>query len=322
MSSFKYIFKILLLVALSIGVMTSCSKDDEVIPEGNAVAGEGTENSGLEEDLGEITLYKVNGTNIQKVKDFDVKGENLAYQKDIAKHNEIWDLVKKIVPPNQLEKLDQFMIYDGTPSGSAGFVLEIKEDLSSWQMGIAINFAYEGGFNVAGELAYVIIHEFGHILTLNDTQLDASQTNCSTFNPGEGCSKPDAYINELYQNYWADIWGDHQLAWIEGEESLAKFYTTYQDRFVTEYAATNPGEDIAEVFATYVTKKDIPTGDTIAEKKILLMHNRSELVDFRNHIRRNLNLRGKGNTNSFILPEPGKWKQRNKIGKSCLRHKH
>ena len=273
---------------------------------------------------GEITLYKVENGTITKSADYKVSGKDLEYQKDVAKHNQIWDLVKKIVPLNQLKKMSEFMIYNGEVSGSAGYVVERKSDLSEWQMGIAINYAFEGGFNKGGELAYTIIHEFGHILTLNDTQLDASisQNNCTNYFPGEGCAKSNSYINEMFQKYWKDIADEHVKAQND-QASQQAFYTKHQSRFVTAYASTNPGEDIAEVFTNFVIKKEKPTGATIAEKKMLLMYNRTDLVDFRNHIRNNLSLRGRGSNASFELPKPGAWKQANTIGnphKTKCRH--
>ncbi len=288
--------------------------------------GDSNSNSGNQQqgNDGEITLYKVTNGNITKVTDYKVTGSDLEFQKDTNKHNEIWDLVRKVVPLNQLEKMSEFMIYNGEVSGSAGYVFEKTADLSKWQMGIAINYAYEGGFNNKGELAYTIIHEFGHILTLNDVQLNASisQGDCNNYYPGEGCAKENSYINELYQKYWKDIKDEHTKAQ-DSQNGQEDFYNKYSNRFVTNYASTNPGEDIAEVFATFVTRKEKPSGATIAEKKILLMYNRNTLVDFRNHIRKNLNLRGKGSAQSFVLPEPGSWKQAKTYGnpkKTKCRH--
>lgn len=333
MKNFKHLFKFLVLVVLTISTFTGCSEDEIVTPTGNVSGnnggngngngnegGNGNGNQGTNGSQGEITSYTIQGDNIQKKQDYNVTGKDLEYQKDIAKHNEIWELVKKIVPADQRKKLGEFIIYNGTTTGSAGYVVQIKRDLSSWRIGIAINFAYEGGFNAGGQLAYTIIHEFGHVLTLNDTQLVAGQANCNTYDPGEGCSKENSYINELFQKHWKDIWSSHQKASNEGESALGQFYENHKDRFVTRYAATNPPEDIAEVFATFVTRKDKPKGNSIAEKKMLLMYNRSELVAFRNHIRNNLNLRGRGLKAGFVLPEPGSWKQANTIGKSCRHH--
>ncbi|WP_299157997.1 putative zinc-binding metallopeptidase [uncultured Tenacibaculum sp.] len=319
-----------LFIVLSILVINSCNNDEAIIipsstaDNSNDSNSEDTSNQEQGND-GEITLYKIDNDNISKIKDYKVTGEDLEYQKDIVKHNQIWDLVKKIVPLNQRKKMGEFLIYNGTTSGSAGFVVQLKKDLSSWKMGIAINYAFQGSFNAGGQLAYTIIHEFGHVLTLNDTQLDASITteNCKNYFPGEGCAKEDSYINELHANYWKDIWTEYEVA-KKDQESQQKFYEKHKDRFVTQYASTNPPEDIAEVFATFITKKEKPAGNTIAEKKILLMYKRNELIEFKNHIRKNLQLRGRGNSLAFELPEPGKWKQANTIGnpyKTKCRHR-
>ncbi|MDE1206719.1 hypothetical protein [Tenacibaculum larymnensis] len=54
------------------------------------------------------------------------------------------------------------------------------------------------------------------------------------------------------------------------------------------------------------------------------MYNRKELVNFRNHIRKNLALRKKGDAVAFALPQPGAWKQANSFGNphktKCRRH--
>lgn len=331
MKLFKNIIWIVLF-STSVVFFNSCSKEtnpvtaDVVGDNGNDGSddGSGSGSGQLTGSQGEITKYKVENGSISKIGDYKVSGKDLDYQKDVAKHNQIWELVKKIVPENQLVKMSEFMIYNGEVTGSAGYVVERSSDLSKWQMGIAINFAFEGGFNAGGELAYTIIHEFGHILTLNDVQLNSaiSEANCTNYYPGEGCAKSNSYINELYQKYWKDIADEHRKAQ-EDQSSQQKFYNKYQSRFVTAYASTNPGEDIAEVFTNFVVKKDKPSGATIAEKKMLLMYDRTALVDFRNHIRKNLNLRGRGANASFELPKPGAWKQANTIGnphKTKCRH--
>jgi hypothetical protein len=326
MKNFKtYIWVAVL--SISVTLFFSCSKNDDVFqidPIGDSNPGDGNNDGQQNSSQSDITLYRVENGNIIKIKDFRVTGNNLIFQQDIAKHNQIWRLIKKIVPSDQLTKMSEFMIYNGAPTGSAGYVTPKNSDLSKWQMGIAINFAYDRGFNNNGELAYTIIHEFGHILSLNNTQLNASisQRDCVNYYPGEGCSKTNSYINETYQLYWKDIANEHESA--QGSQNGQQmFYNMYSDRFVTKYASTNPAEDIAEVFATFVTQRNRPSGNTVAEKKIILMYNRNELVAFRNHIRHNLNLRGKGSDEAFELPVPGKWKIANTFGnprKTKCRH--
>ncbi len=307
-----WILKIFIISILVLG----CSRENAIEKINDTVENtDGTGNQPTGQN-GEITLYRVNGETIEKVRDYNVSGQDLVYQKDVAKHQEIWGLVKKIVPLSHRSKMTEFMIYNGETSGSAGYVFEVKRDLSAWQMGIAINFS-----NNRRELVYTIIHEFGHILTLNDTQLNASisQSTCSNYYPGEGCSNSNSYINKSYQRYWSDIWSEFQQIG-NNQSAHQQFYERYQNRFVTNYAATNPGEDIAEVFATFVTQRNKPSGSTIAEKKILLMYEHSELVELRNYIRGNSVTNRLKGTESDFLPEPGSWKQAKTIGN--INHSH
>ena len=46
--------------------------------------------------------------------------------------------------------------------------------------------------------------------------------------------------------------------------ALDDFWRQNQDSFVTDYAATNPGEDLAETFTVFVLSPR-PTGDRIAD---------------------------------------------------------
>lgn len=265
------------------------SEDDEETGEdntdGDTDGGDNTDSSAGGE--GEITLYNIVGTNLVKVNDFEVTGIALEFQNDVAKHQEIWELTKKVIPASQMTRISEFLIFSGEESGTAGFVIPKADDLSKWQFAIAIDLAYEGGLNTDGELVHTIVHEFGHVLTLNNTQLDSSitATDCMNFFPGEGCAKSEAYINLLQTQFWADI--EDEFNMLESEESVAAFYEKYNDRFVTDYAATNPGEDIAEVFAAFVIRAGGVNGTSIVEQKIQLMYDASELTELRDFIRSN-----------------------------------
>lgn len=302
----------ILVLIISISFI-GCNKDDDMsmftdsVGDNGGGNGDGNNGGSQTGTQGEITLYRITGNDLQKIRDYNVSGQDLAYQQNVAKHQELWGLTKNVVPSAHRVKMSEFMIYNGSVTGSAGYVVEKKEDLSEWQMGLAINYADD-----QNELVYTIIHEFGHILTLNDTQVDASISSggCNNYFTGEGCSKQASYINKLYELGWKDVWSEFQQAQNNQSDHQA-FYEKYRDRFVTNYAATNPGEDIAEVFATFVTRNDKPAGNTIAEKKILLMYDHNELVELRDYIRTNLNVSGRGRS---ILPVPGSWKKATTLG--------
>lgn len=328
-------WRLLIVLFLAIVTIQSCVKDDVLIdtiaPVSNNPETDSTDtqpdtpntdttntddnsndNSDSDGGEGEITLYRVDGDNLVKEKDFNVTGKELDLQKNTEKHQEVWALVKKIIPANYRAKMSRFMIFAGEGNGTAGYVYNTKDDLSEWEMGIAIDFAYEGGgFNEDGELAYTIIHEFGHILTLDNTQVDASisERNCTNYFVGEGCAKKEAYINKLHSRHWADIAEEHSKLG-ENQDEQEKFYEKYKERFVTNYASTNQGEDIAEVFATFVTRNGGVNGNSIAEQKIGLMYEHSELIVLRDFIRGNTST-AKG---KLFLPVAGAWKRANTFG--------
>ncbi len=292
------------------------NNDDDTHDEGEEV--EDFDESYHEAEGGSITAYKIEGADLIKTKDYDVSGDLKEAQEDTDKHQEIWELVKKIIPQRYFPKISEFVIYWGAIEESAGYVVETQDDLSTWKLGIAIDEAYYGGFNADGELAYTIIHEFGHILTLDNTQLDASisETNCQNYYPGEGCAKTNSYINVIQTNFWSDIW-DEYLDAQDSEKALNDFYNRYQSYYVTQYAATNPGEDVAEVFATFVTSTTNVTPSTIAEQKIQVMYNRPELVALRDFIRGNIN---RSKSSSAYLPVAGSWKNATTFGNPKKAH--
>ncbi|MEE9361453.1 MAG: hypothetical protein V3U92_02510 [Cellulophaga sp.] len=305
-------------------VFTACNKDDSIFQEQAVDNTNENQENNESSDEGEITLYRIKGENLEKIKDFKVTGKDLQFQKDTQKHQEIWALVKKIIPLSHRNRINELVLYNGEKGESAGFVFETSKDLSTWRIGIAIDYAYEGGFNANGELAYTIIHEFGHVLTLDKTQVNSniSKNDCTHFFTGEGCAKEESFINQLFSRFWKDIWSEFEQAG-DNETKREAFYNKYKTRFVTNYAASNPGEDIAEVFAIFVTEKDTPTGNSIVEQKTKLMYDSQELVSLRNYIRGSISSSSKnsGSKNKLsFLPEPGSWKQASTFGKSDKLH--
>lgn len=73
-------------------------------------------------------------------------------------------------------------------------------------------------------------------------------------------------------------------------DAIYEFYDKYQDQFVSDYAATNPGEDIAETYRVFVME-DKPEGNSIRDQKIKFMYEFEELVKIRQNIRQALLLK-------------------------------
>lgn len=249
------------------------------------------EDSSTEWDGSSLTLYSVSGQTISKIVDYDVTDSYLQeLQEDVTKHEEIWDLVIQLIPVEQLGHISEFMIYSGFADGNtSGYVVPITGDLSEWRFAMSIDqpYAYPTeGFDPFGDTTSTIIHELGHILTLNDTQTDLGieSGDCSEYY-FYGCMKSDSYFAELYNGYWADIITEYDTAMTNG--TMSDFYDMYANRFVSTYASSHPVEDMAEVFTRFIVRESEQYGD-IAEEKLQNLFAYNELSVLRDEIRSNI----------------------------------
>jgi len=289
----------LLILMAGLLFLTACNRNDEDFypyeDEENFDAGDYDEGTTGDNDQGdsspntdsgegELSLYKVDGNRISLVKDYNVQSNLKSFQDDKGKHQKMWDFTAQLIPISERDKIAEFEVFHGGGE-LLGYVLPIDDnDLSKWRFALAIDIADNlNTINFADLFTLVTIHEYGHILTLNDEQINVggNKNSCSNYFTGEGCSTRTSYINELVKIGWKDIIDNHD------QENPDATYNQYQDRFVSDYAATNPGEDIAEVFTYFVINSNPPPGNSIAEQKINLMYNYPELVQLRSDIRTN-----------------------------------
>ena len=129
----------------------------------------------------------------------------------------------------------------------------------------------------------VLIHENAHILSLSSSQADndsiayeelcdddwecddnkirrifaQKEAACAPnfYDDWAGCLKEDSYLNLFFQKFWTDIYREYIYG---GEQVISAyaFHQKYYDQFVSNYAATNPAEDFAETFTTFVLWDD------------------------------------------------------------------
>lgn len=120
------------------------------------------------------------------------------------------------------------------------------------------------------------VHEFGHVITLNNTQTDISKRDPNKFYYTPECFRKGSYILEFYNKFWKEL----------NTESGASLYFEKPDLFVDQYSSQNVNEDIAESFMLFVLSNR-PSGNSIAEHKIQFFYSYPELVEVRNNIREN-----------------------------------
>ncbi len=208
------------------------------------------------------------------------------------RHTAAWNRITELVPDRYLNLLSALEVLDGDGE-SAAYVYPDDADPTRWVLGIDIS-----GMGDTEEFTHTIVHELGHLVSLNSDQVPPVPTNsrydavaeaCRTYFTGEGCALDGSYMGRFAGMFWNDILDEWQaLDEIADEdaywEALDRFWSRHSDRFVSDYAATNPGEDMAETFAWFVLH-DRPTGDSIAERKVLFMWDQPELVSLREEIR-------------------------------------
>lgn len=238
-----------------------------------------------ESDKNKITSYKVSNGNV------NFKFNEEVSKEDINKYELMWDRSKKIIPKSYINRITEFEIMTDGKDEMLAYVHSPDNKNKNWTLAIDIKDAFnKKGKLIGKDLDETIVHEFAHILTLNDNQVIPKEEEKSmNYITDEGTSKKDSYLNLFYKKFWADIFEEFKTYSDdeENEEALIEFYDKYKNRFVSDYAATNPEEDIAESFKEFVVS-DKPKGNSIAKKKILFFYDFPELVKIREEIRKSL----------------------------------
>ena len=254
---------------------------DEYIDEdfGNQSEGEIEESSQNEANYD--AKYNINGDSI-----------NLNEWNKDPSHEEIWKLFTKIIPLYYRGDFNLYSVYEDAESDTIASVVQDTSDNTKWNMDVNKALFYDAnGKLTTKENTHTLIHEFAHVLSLGKSQVDYLPMNlsfessidrfkekCSSTFLSEGCLKKQSYLQAFISQFWTK---EELLATEENGQSI---YEWQESEFVTDYAATNPAEDIAESF-TYFVLKPKPVGTTIAEKKMLFFYQYDELVKLRNLIR-------------------------------------
>ncbi len=249
-----------------------------------------------------LVTYAVNGDTITAPVYDSVPDALRDYQQDNVAQEKIWDFITTVIPADQRTMVTGFVLYTDGASESLGAV-EQTDDPHAWMF--EMDLIDGGNFP---DLATTAIHEFAHLLTLNDSQVttdfpvfenpdsqqiyDRESAACPNYFTFEGCSNADSYLNTFFDRFWPGIYVEWQAIDAETDQALldrqlSHFYQKYAGQFVSEYAATSPSEDIAETFMYFIfTPK--PSGAAISDLKTLFFYEYPELVALRERILENL----------------------------------
>ena len=246
-----------------------------------------------------LMTYEVKGDQISVPRPQPVPEEFQSQQKDRATHEAIWHYFVSIIPPEDRALLSEYSIFTDGRGNHLAAVRQTDSDPKQWMLQVDILDA-ENDYG----LTYTLLHEEGHLLTLNSQHVPPSAaifkypnnktiyeqevSACPQYFTGEGCSTPDSYINEFFNRFWPYLYTEWEKIDHEKDEAtrsamLDDFYKTYEDQFVSDYAAASPLEDIAESWAFFVLSPK-PELNSIAHEKILFFYEYPELVQLRTRI--------------------------------------
>jgi hypothetical protein len=247
-----------------------------------------------------LTIYDINGDQLGPPGFVaGIPADLTGYQKETAVHQKVWEYFAAIIPRDRRTELTHFVISTDGKGGLLASVVQFSGSPGTWALNVDIVDTSK-----PRNLTFTLIHEVGHLLTLNDSQValnptllehpgdPAAQTQaaegCSRYLASDGCSGPDSYINGFFGRFWPKIFQEWRAVDAEKDESayaslLARFYRSHPTQFISPYAATSPEEDIAESWAYFVLTPR-PSDDSIAHEKVLFFYDFPELVGLREQI--------------------------------------
>ncbi len=250
-----------------------------------------------------LVMYTVQGEDIEDPVLQTVPLSLRRYQDNMTAQQSAWTLFTALIPRGPRQIVGEYEVVTDGPGNLLAAVEQTATDPNRWVLEVDVADVAD-----TKNLVFTLLHEFGHLLTLNPAQVppdvqvfkhpnsgkiyDRAVASCPDYFPGEGCSLPKSYLNTFFNRFWNGIYSEWQA--IDGiqdadrrQRQLDAFYSKYQDRFLDSYAATSPAEDIAESWAIYVLSPR-PTANSVADQKLLFFDAYPELASLRGQILENL----------------------------------
>jgi hypothetical protein len=258
--------------------------------------------TGLADDLTGLVSYDVVDGALGDPTFIQAPANLEAEQQDTETQARIWTYASRVFR-SHMRWMSSFVVFTDGADGTLAQVFTLADSPRQWALAVD----YEDSLDQNGEpggpdLAFTLVHEFGHVVSLNadqiafdpdlaagdDAVIDAKRSQCDTTFLDEGCSKPGSYIHAFHEAFWSDLAAEEEAAEAADdsaeEAAAAALYARFPERFVSEYAATNLAEDFAESFSHYVMLPE-PDGDAQKDDKVRFFADYPELVTIRDQIR-------------------------------------
>ncbi|RKD94054.1 hypothetical protein [Marinifilum flexuosum] len=211
-----------------------------------------------------------------------------------------WETIHSILPNDLLNKyvLSLRLFSDGK-SEDMGGMNQLDETVEFWQIDLDtadMNIFTRDSIQIL-DYTHTLIHEFGHLLTLNTSQIELTDDETEDPDRGylttEGYAIKGSYLNLFVEEFWKpkllQEWDRINKKRNKKKlvDRLYDFYLDHAEEFVTDYAAESPEEDIAESW-TFFVLSDKPLKSGGKYEKIKFFYQFPDLVKYRTHIRKNI----------------------------------
>lgn len=232
------------------------------------------------------------------------KVKNGKIESNKSENNELgiqyWECIQTILPHDLLNKyvLSLRLFSDGK-SEDMGGMNQLDETVAFWQIDLDtadMNIFTRDSIQIL-DYTHTLIHEFGHLLTLNSSQIELTDDETEDPDRGylttEGYAIKESYLNRFVEAFWKpnllQEWDriNKKRNKKKQADRLYDFYLDHAEQFVTDYAAESPEEDIAESW-TFFVLSDQPLKSGMKYQKVKFFYQFPELVKYRTHIRENI----------------------------------
>ena len=227
--------------------------------------------------------------------------------RDRQLHQELWDISKALIPNIDERRIQRVILAQDRRTDTLAFVASLDNIGQTWEYGLNLDAVNLDNADIYEELLSTIIHEYAHILSLNDTQVSydpaqqmayddlsvsdevyeaitiKAERNClvqSGIYDGDACYLPGSHIFEFFMLFW-DGYGNNVFK----NAASGDLFRENRDDFVNSYAGSSPTEDFAETFAAWVMPElDAFDITPVTDTKFGFFNSRLALVDLREQI--------------------------------------
>jgi len=226
-----------------------------------------------------------------------ITNDSLSYS---SMAQDYFNTINNTLPKDLIDKyVVSLRLFTDGKDGDLGGLNQMNESVDSWQFDLDtadVNIYSKDSIKIL-DYTHTLIHEYGHLLTLNPSQIELTDDMIQDDNKGyltsEGYALKDSYLEIFVKQFWDD---ELLLEWdnIDNKKNenkrvklLYEFYLSHRDNFVTDYAAESPEEDIAEAW-TFFVLSDKPDTNTVKNQKVIFFYQFPELVEDRQKMRLNI----------------------------------